>query len=65
MLLNHPVPCGTVLSGYLELLHGDEMLRLRMTVMHVKQLETGDYFIGARFEQPLKDENLRPFVAEM
>ncbi len=64
MLLNAPRVAGAVLSGYLEVTDGDAMLRVSMTVVHVKPLETGDYFIGAHFERPLTTDELKPFIAE-
>jgi hypothetical protein len=57
-------PSGTVLSGYLEKTEGDHMHRIAMRVIHVKKLETGDFFLGAHFEQPLSGTELKPFVAE-
>ncbi len=64
MLLSAPVPSGTALAGYLELMAGDAMLRVAMKVIHVKPLETGDFFIGAHFERPLASDEMKPFIAE-
>jgi hypothetical protein len=63
MLLSSPIPAGTRLSGILELMAGDTMQRVAMTVVHLKQLDTGDYYIGAHFDEPLTDELMKPFVA--
>jgi hypothetical protein len=57
-------PAGTEMRGYLEMTEGDHMLRVAMRVIHVKQLGTGDYFLGAHFERPLTAEELAPFVAD-
>ncbi len=57
-------PAGAVLSGYLEKTEGDHMHRIAMRVIHVKRLETGDYFLGAHFDRPLSPEELQPFVAD-
>ena len=40
------------------------MLRVAMKVIHVKPLETGDFFIGAHFERPLASDEMKPFIAE-
>jgi hypothetical protein len=64
MLLNAPRTAGTVLAGYLEMMAGDAMLRVSMTVVHVKPLDTGDFFIGAHFDRPLTGDEMKPFVAE-
>ena len=64
VLVAHPRPAGTVLTGYLEKTEGDHMQRVAMKVIHVKKLEAGDFFLGAHFDQPLTAEELKPFVAE-
>ncbi|MBP3954238.1 PilZ domain-containing protein [Gemmata sp. G18] len=64
MLLNAPQPAGTVLAGYLESMVSDAMLRIAMKVVHVKPLDTGDYFIGAHFENPIAADDMKPFIAE-
>lgn len=57
-------PAGAVLSGYLEKTESDHMLRIAMRVVHTKKLETGDFFLGAHFDQPLSAEELKAFVAD-
>ncbi len=42
----------------------DAMLRVSMKIVHVKPLDTGDFFIGAHFEHPLTPNDMKPFVAE-
>ena len=37
-------------------------LRVGLTVIHVKKLDTGDFFVGAHFDEALTDEQLKPFV---
>ncbi|AMV27899.1 hypothetical protein VT84_26080 [Gemmata sp. SH-PL17] len=64
MLLNAPQPAGTLLAGYLESMVSDAMLRVSMKIVHVKPLDTGDFFIGAHFEHPLTPNDMKPFVAE-
>jgi hypothetical protein len=64
MLLHTPPDPGAALAGFLEVLNGDAMLRVAMKVVHVKQLDTGDYFVGAHFDNPLSADEMRPFVAD-
>jgi hypothetical protein len=64
VLVPEPRPAGTKLTGYLDTMDGDRMLPIALCVVHCKMLETGDYAIGARFEQPLSEDELKPFVAE-
>src|SRR3954467_717343 len=63
MLRNDPPPNGAHITGLLETMTDDHALRVGMTVVHVKKLDTGDYFVGAHFDSPLSDDQLRPFVA--
>lgn len=64
VLVSEPRPAGSVVTGYLELTEGDHMQRIAARVIHVKKLETGDYFLGAHFEPRLTADELKPFVAE-
>jgi hypothetical protein len=63
MLRNDPPAAGTRLTGLLETMTDAHAIRVGLTVVHVKQLDTGDFFVGAHFDQPLTDEQLRPFVS--
>ena len=62
MLRNDPPASGARITGLLETMTDAHALRVGMTVIHVKKLDTGDYFVGAHFDQPLTDEQLKPFV---
>jgi hypothetical protein len=62
MLLTHSPEVGAVLAGRLETEEG-HALPVLFRVVHVKELETGDYFAGAQFARPLTPAELRPFVA--
>ncbi|QDU19551.1 PilZ domain-containing protein [Urbifossiella limnaea] len=62
MLRNEPPAAGAHVTGLLETLTDAHSLRVGMTVIHVKKLDTGDYFVGAHFDQALTDEQLTPFV---
>ena len=64
VLVSEPREPGTVLTGYLEVMDGDHMHRITMRVIHTKKLETGDFFLGAHFDQPLTADELKPFIAE-
>jgi hypothetical protein len=64
VLVADPRPAGTVLCGFLEKTEGAHAQRVTMRVIHAKKLETGDFFLGAHFDQPLTAEELKPFVAE-
>ena len=62
MLRNEPPQSGTHVSGVLETMTDSHALRVGLTVIHVKKLDTGDYFVGAHFDQALTDDQLKPFV---
>lgn len=64
VLVPEPRPAGTTLTGYLEKTESDHMQRVAMRVIHVKKLEAGDFFLGAHFDRPLSEDELRPFVEE-
>jgi hypothetical protein len=63
MLRNDPPAAGDRLTGLLETMTDAHAMRVGLTVVHVKKLDTGDYFVGGHFDRPLTDEQLRPFVA--
>jgi hypothetical protein len=63
MLLTEPREPGTTLPGELQTVTGGHTLPVTMRVVHVKKLESGDYFLGAQFQRPLADDEMRPFVA--
>lgn len=64
LLVPDPRAHGALVTGYLEQMEGDHMMRFAARVVHMKKLETGDYFVGAHFEQRLTADELKPFVAE-
>jgi hypothetical protein len=63
MLLTEPRETGTTLPGELLTVTGGHTLTVTMRVVHVRKLESGDYFLGAQFQRPLADDEMRPFVA--
>ena len=62
MLLHSPRDPGSMLPGELETVADGHVLAVTMTVIHVKKLETGDYFLGAHFQRPLTPDEMQPFV---
>jgi hypothetical protein len=64
VLVADPRPTGTLLCGFLEKTEGDHMHRVAMRVIHMKKLDTGDYFLGAHFDQAMTADELKPFVAD-
>lgn len=64
MLLHAPRDTGSPMSGFLETMVGEAMLRVAMKVVHVKALDTGDFFVGAHFDRPLSADEIKPFTAD-
>jgi hypothetical protein len=64
VLVPEPHAPALALTGHLDTTQGDHVRAVTLHVVHCKRLETGDYALGARFETPLTEEELRPFVAE-
>src|SRR5215218_5226679 len=48
MLVTEPPDAGAILAGQLEV-EGGHALPVLFRVVHVKELETGDYFVGGHF----------------
>ena len=64
VLVPEPCAAGTLLTGYLDTMDGEQMRPIALRVMHCKKLETGDFALGGRFENPMTEDELKPFVAE-
>jgi hypothetical protein len=62
MLVPKPLEPGSGVRGVLETIRGRHPLPVDMRVVHVKQLETGDYWMGAHFDRPLTRDEMKPFV---
>ncbi len=62
MLLHDARDAGVHLEGTLETMDDGQSLPVAMRVVHVKLLETGDYFLGAHFDRPLTEDQMNPFV---
>lgn len=63
MLLADPPAAGTKAVGELTAEVGGAALPVTLHVVHVRPVDTGDYLLGAKFEQPLEPEQMRPFLA--
>jgi hypothetical protein len=63
LLFNEALQAGAILHGDLATERG-AALPVTMRVVHVSQLQTGDYILGCQFERPLSADDMRPFVAE-
>ena len=59
-----PVPAapGTRINGTLATEDGRDAVAIDLEVVHVRQVRTGDFYLGARFSRPLSGEELSPFV---
>jgi hypothetical protein len=64
MLLDEVPEAGAVLPATLATVDDRGALPVTLRVVHVRALWTGDYFLGAQFQQPLAAEEMRPFLAE-
>ncbi len=62
MFLHEPLAKGAVLSGELTTMSRKDALPVKLRVIHVRKLLTGDYFLVAQFEESLGADDLRPFV---
>jgi hypothetical protein len=64
MLLHEPIAPHSRLSGKLATIDGNSSLPVDLHVVHLRQLRTGDYFVGAQFDQAVVMEQLQPFLAD-
>jgi hypothetical protein len=64
MLLDEAPETGAVLSATLATVDDRGTLPVTLRVVHVRHIRTGDYFLGAQFQQPLDADKMRPFLAE-
>jgi hypothetical protein len=63
MLLADPPKPGAELTGELVPEDGGHGVPVRLRVIHVKPMTTGDYILGARFGSPLPTEEMQTFLA--
>ena len=62
MLTHEPIEANSIVNA--ELTAGDDKqgLPIKMRVVHVRKIRTGDYFLGGQFQEPLTDAQLNPFL---
>jgi hypothetical protein len=54
---------GSEFAGFVERTEGTDQVRIGVRVVHAKQLETGDFYLGCQFARPLTPDELQLFVA--
>jgi hypothetical protein len=62
MLTADPPKAGTEVNAELGSEDGAPGMAIVLRVVHVRPMQTGDYFLGARFVRPLEVEEIRPFL---
>jgi hypothetical protein len=62
MLIADPPRAGAILTGEIALENGETHLSVVFQVVHVRQVPSGDYILGARFHRAFTVEELRPFI---
>lgn len=65
LLVPEPRSPGALLTGYLDVMEGEHLRPVTIRIIHCKPLETGDFALGARFEQPMTEDELKPFVVDV
>lgn len=62
MLLADPPERGWMVSGELQSETGGPGLAITLRVVHVRQVSTGDYLLGAQFDRKLEPEEIQSFL---
>jgi len=62
-LFGDPPPAGAEIAAVLAADGGEAGLPVVIRVVHVREVATGDYLLGARFARPLGADELAPFLA--
>jgi PilZ domain len=62
MLMSDPPETGAKLSAELTKEISGKGMPISLRVVHVRPMQTGDFFLGARFERPLDMDEIRPFL---
>jgi hypothetical protein len=62
MLVPKPLEPGSGVHGVLETIRGRHPLPVDLHIVHVRQLETGDYWMGAHFDKAISLSEMKPFV---
>jgi hypothetical protein len=56
--------CGAKLRGNIVTNDGRHRQAIAVQIVHIRRIETGDYFVGAQFESPLTYTEMKPFLFE-
>lgn len=62
MLLPEAPVRGGVVVGELTIESGGASIPIGVRVVHVKELSTGDFLLGAQFDRPLKTDEMKSFL---
>jgi len=62
MLLHRRLEPGTAIRGELSGRSDTSRLRVTFHIAHVKELRTGDYFVGGQFDRSLEMKEMLPFL---
>lgn len=62
-LFGDPPPAGAEIDAVLAADGGEAGLPVVLRVVHVREVATGDYLLGARFGRALEPTELAPFLA--
>jgi hypothetical protein len=62
MLLPEPPQKGGVVTGELTNESGGPAISIAVRVVHVRELSTGDFLLGAQFARPLASEEVQSFL---
>ena len=62
MLVGSPPKSGAELPVKLRTEAGEHTLTVILRVIHIRPIQTGDYFVGAQFASPLKQEEMQFFL---
>lgn len=64
-LFGDPPPTGAEIDAILAVDGGEAGLPVVLRVVHVREVATGDYLLGARFAQALEPRELAQFLARV
>jgi hypothetical protein len=62
MLVGSPPTAGSEVPVKLRTEAGEHTLTVILRVIHIRHIQTGDYFVGAQFAHPLKPEEMQFFL---
>jgi hypothetical protein len=62
MLVGDPPPAGAEVAATLTADGVVGSLPVALRVVHVREVATGDYLLGARFTRPLAADEMAPYV---